>query len=167
MTSGSDAGFRLTGRKVFLIFLAFFGTIFAADAFLLTSALRTWSGLEVRSPYQAGQRYNAELAGAREQEARGWTMDLDVRRAGDEEADVTAIARDRSGRPITGLAGRASLERPTDKRFDRAAGLVETERGTYRAVIEGALRGQWDLVVDFSDQHGERLFRRRSRVILP
>ena len=56
---GRETGFRLTGRKVLLIFLAFFGTIFAADIFLLTSALRTWSGLEERSAYSAGKRYNA------------------------------------------------------------------------------------------------------------
>ena len=164
--AGPDTGFRLTGRKVFVIFLAFFGTIFAADTFLLTSALRTWSGLEERSAYSAGKRYNAELTVAREQAARGWSLDVQARRAGGEEAALVVVARDRAGQPLTGLAARASFERPTDKRLDRRADLVETERGTYRGTLDGVAPGQWELVIDLSDG-GERLHRRRSRLVLP
>ncbi len=159
-------GFRLTGRKVFLIFAAFFGTIAAADTFLITSAIRTWSGLEERSPYAAGKRYNAELNVAREQDARGWTVDLDTRRTGGNGLSLTVRGRDRDGAPLGGLAARVSVERPTDKRLDRAADLIETAPGTYLAVIDHVPPGQWDIVVDLS-QGGERLHRRRSRLLLP
>ena len=164
--NGPDTGFRLTGRKVFLIFVLFFGTIAAADTFLLTSALRTWSGLEERSPYAAGKRYNAEFNGAREQQARGWAVEVDATRVDSDALAITAGARDRARRPLTGLSARVSVERPTDKRLDRAADLVETSQGIYAAVIDRVPPGQWDLVVDLT-LNGERLHRRRSRLILP
>ena len=50
----------LTGRKMFVIFACFFGTIATADAFLITSAVRTWSGTEANSAYKAGQLYNGQ-----------------------------------------------------------------------------------------------------------
>lgn len=164
--AGPDTGFRLTGRKVFVIFLAFFGTIFAADTFLLTSALRTWSGLEERSAYAAGKRYNAEFAIARAQEARGWSLDVQAKRSGPDGASLTVVARDRAGQPLTGLAAHASFERPTDKRLDRGIDLVETGQGTYRATLDGVAGGQWELVIDLMEG-GERLHRRRSRLVLP
>ncbi len=45
--------FRLTGRHVLLAFVGFFATIAAADAVLVSSALRTFTGLEAASPYHA------------------------------------------------------------------------------------------------------------------
>jgi len=163
---GHDAGFRLTGRKVLLIFLAFFGTIFAADTFLLTSALRTWSGLEERSAYSAGKRYDAEFAAARAQDARGWSLDVQAKRLGADEASLIVVVQDRAGQPLGGLAAHASFQRPTDKRLDRAIDLVETGAGTYRATLDGVSPGQWELVIDLA-QGGERLHRRRSRLVLP
>ncbi len=62
---------------------AFFGTIASADAVLVVSAVRTWSGTEATSAYKAGQLYNSELALARAQDARGWICSLrDRARAG-------------------------------------------------------------------------------------
>jgi nitrogen fixation protein FixH len=157
---------RLTGRKVFLMFLAFFGTIAAADALLVTSALRTWSGLEVRSPYEAGRHYDSEIGEAREQAARGWAVEWDARRVGGDALTVTVTARDRTGSPLHGLVGRASVERPTDKRLDRGGALAETSPGTYGGTISGVPAGQWDLVIDLFAQ-GKRLHRRRARLLLP
>jgi nitrogen fixation protein FixH len=136
----------LTGRKMFAIFACFFGTIATADAFLITSAVRTWSGTEANSAYKAGQLYNSEFARAQAQEARGWRLDPVAIR----EADGTV---------------HASLERPTDKRGDRALDLTEAEPGTYAAVAHNLAPGQWDLVVDVV-QDGERAYRRKTRVVL-
>lgn len=161
--SPSKAG--LTGRKVFAIFAAFFGTIASADAFLVTSAFRTWSGLEEPSPYRASQRYNAELERARAQNARGWTLDGAVAREGRTGAAVTISLRGADAAPLTGRSVRARLERPTDKRADRAVAVVETTPGLHVGHVPAVPAGQWELVVEVLDGDGVA-FRRKHRVIL-
>jgi len=165
MTTASSSPRGLTGRKVFLMLAAFFGTVASADAFLLVSAVQTWSGTDATSPYKAGQLYNGELALARSQDARGWTLTIGAEREPDGAVRITAEAKDVNGAALTGRELGAVLERPTDKRADRKAALVEGSAGSYVAVIEDVAPGQWDLVVDVLDG-GEREFRRRVRVVL-
>ncbi|MEL6061441.1 MULTISPECIES: FixH family protein [unclassified Methylobacterium] len=156
---------RLTGRKVLAILVAFFGTVATADTILLVSATRTWSGLEVASPYRAGQLYNAELARAREQDALGWHLDASAARNPAAVATVTVSLSDGAARPLRGKALQARLERPTDKRQDVAVDLVEVAAGTYTARAEPVARGQWDLVVEVAGADGVA-FRRRHRIVL-
>ena len=155
----------LTGRRMFLIFAAFFGTVASADAFLITSAVRTWSGTEATSPYKAGQLYNGELARARAQDARGWTLTPTAVRDADGSVRVEVALRDRAGAPLMGEVVTATLERPTDKRADRSLDLSEAVPGSYAAVVHDVAPGQWDLVVDVL-QGNDRTFRRKTRVVL-
>jgi nitrogen fixation protein FixH len=163
----SPAPGRLTGRKVLAILLAFYGTVAAADAVLFVSATRTWSGLEVASPYRAGQLYNEELRHAREQDALGWRLDLSAVRlpSAAEAATVTVILADDGGKPLRGKALHARFERPTDKRRDVDVDLVEVSAGTYAARAEPVSRGQWDLVVEVAGSDRTTL-RRKRRVVL-
>ncbi|GJD54459.1 hypothetical protein MTDSW087_02434 [Methylobacterium dankookense] len=150
---------------MFAIFAAFFGTIACADAVLVTSALRTWSGLEEPSPYRASQRYNAELRAARAQSARGWTLASTAVREGRADAALSVTLRDGAGAPLEGRSLRARLERPADKRADLSVALAPAGRGTYAGRLAGVASGQWDLVVEVVE--AERLaFRRRHRIIL-
>ncbi|TGD98369.1 FixH family protein [Methylobacterium nonmethylotrophicum] len=156
---------QLTGRKVLMIFVAFFGTIASADAFLVTSAFRTWSGLDEPSPYQASQRYNAELRRAAEQDALGWSLVATAVRNPVAVASINVTVADGAGRPVRGQALQARLERPTDKRQDLRVGLIEVGAGTYAARAEPVARGQWDLVVEVVGAKGVA-FRRRHRIVL-
>ncbi|BAQ49265.1 predicted integral membrane protein linked to a cation pump (plasmid) [Methylobacterium aquaticum] len=156
---------RLTGRKVLMIFVAFFGTVASADAFLVTSAFRTWSGLDEPSPYQASQRYNAELRRAAEQEVLGWRLDATAVRNPAAVASINVTVADDGGRPVRGQSLRARLERPTDKRQDLSVELNEVGAGTYEARAEPVARGQWDLVVEAVGPKGVA-FRRRHRIVL-
>lgn len=155
----------LTGRKVALIFGCFFGTIVAADTFLVTSAIRTWSGTEATSAYKAGQLYNGELALARSQAARGWSLAMVAEREADGAVRLTVDARDGTGGPLAGRTLSVALQRPTDQREDRKVTLVEGVAGVYVAVLDGIAPGQWDLVADVVEG-GERVFRRRTRTVL-
>ncbi|MEE7491564.1 FixH family protein [Methylobacterium oryzae] len=159
------AGIRLTGRTILAIFAAFFGTVACADAVLVGSALRTWSGLEEPSPYQASQRYNAELLRSRQQDALGWHLTASAARLPAAAASITVTLADDAGHPLRGRTIRARLERPTDKRKDRRADLAEVGAGTYAARAESVERGQWDLVVEVVEGDGVA-FRRRHRVVL-
>ncbi|MFE1602751.1 FixH family protein [Methylobacterium sp. ID0610] len=160
----APAGRPLTGRHVLLIFVAFFGIIAIANAFLVTTALRTWSGLEERSPYHAGQVYNAEIRRARAQEARGWHLASAVTREGS-DAVITVRLTDRNEAPLSGVSVQARFERPTDRRQDVVLPLAATGRGSYAARAEALPPGQWTLVVDVAEG-GERVFRRHGRVVL-
>jgi nitrogen fixation protein FixH len=174
MASGSTAAHPtappptgLTGRKVALIFALFFGTIFTADGLLLVSALRTYTGAETSSAYKAGQLYNQEIALARAQAGRGWRLESTVERDG-ADARITVEARDGEGEGLPGRLVRAVLQRPTDKRSDTPPLELRDWRspGRYEAVMERVAPGQWDLVVDVLEG-GERVFRRKVRVLLP
>jgi nitrogen fixation protein FixH len=157
---------RLTGRKVGLIFAAFFGTIFCADTFLIVSAVSTYTGAETTSAYKAGQLYNAEIALARAQAARGWTLEPRLERAADGRIRVTVAAADREGRALAGRSLVLALQRPTDRRDDRAAvPLREEAPGFYAANVGDVAPGQWDLVADVLEGE-ERVHRRKARTVL-
>ncbi len=165
MSAAAPARFVLTGRKVAWIFVLFFGTVASADAVLVVSAVRTWSGAETTSAYKAGQLYNREIALARAQEARGWTVQSTVARRPDGAALFSVELRDPSGRPLPGRTLDATLQRPADKRGDRVLVLREASPGTYAGVADGIAAGQWDLVVDVVEGD-ERAYRRKTRVVL-
>src|SRR5688572_14573558 len=118
MTATANASGGLTGRKVFFILACFFGTIASADAVLVISAVRTWSGTEATSAYKAGQLYNSELALARSQDARGWSLALKTERESDGAVRLAAEVRDASGEALGGRKLTAVLQRPIDQRGD-------------------------------------------------
>jgi nitrogen fixation protein FixH len=161
-----DSQRGLTGRKVALIFVTFFGTIASADAFLIFSAVTTWSGTDATSAYKAGQLYNSEFALARSQNASGWTVSAGAQRRDGGRVHVSARAQDLSGSVVSGRTVTAILQRPTDQREDKRTNLIEESAGTYAAIVDAVSPGQWDLVVDILEGD-TRVFRRRSRVLLP
>jgi nitrogen fixation protein FixH len=161
-----ESSHGLTGRRVFLILAAFFGTIASADAFLIVAAVRTHTGTEATSAYQAGQLFNGEIKVAREHAARGWRLDMEAERNPDGRgATVVVEGRGDGGAALAGHTLAAVLQRPTDKREDRAVPLTEVAPGRYAGSVAELAPGQWDLVVDVLE--GESwVFRRKARVVL-
>jgi nitrogen fixation protein FixH len=155
----------LTGTKVFLMLVAFFGLVIGVNVTMMKLAIATLPGTEVDSAYSAGLSYEKEIVAAREQAARKWQVEARVQRQGDGVAMVRLEARDASGRPMTGLTFKGTLERPTDKRADLAVELSEVGSGVYRGTAGVVAAGQWDLVIE-ADARGQRLFQSRNRVIL-
>lgn len=153
----------LTGRTVLICLIAFFGVIATVNAIMIRAAVSTFGGVETGSSYQAGLKFKQEMDAAREQEARHWQVQANVRAAEDRTL-VEIDARDAAGKPIAGLEATASLHRPTSRREDLAVALNEGTAGHFRGTAPGAA-GQWDLVIELS-RGGERLFRSRNRVVL-
>ena len=155
---------RLTGWHVLSILLAFFGTIAVADAVLVYSALRSWTGAVTTSAYRAGQLYNGELAQAHAQATLGWQVEARAERRPDDTVQVSVAARDQAGRPLTGVTWSAILQRPTSQRDDR---VVSLRQGAYAhvAIMSGVAPGQWDLVIEGS-RNGERAYRSKTRLVL-
>lgn len=154
-----------TGLKALLAFVGFFAVTFSANGALVYYALSTFSGEQEASPYEHGLAYDTDIGAAREQDARRWRVSVDALRShpGD-PALIDVKMQDADDRPLQGLAVKATMEYPADKKLDRQAILSEAVPGEYRA--DAPLpAGQWDLVIEAS-RGGERLFRSRNRIVL-
>lgn len=155
----------LTGTKVLVMLVAFFGVVIGVNATMMKLAIATLPGTDVDSPYAAGLTYDKEISAAHDQAARKWQVNAHVERRADGAAVLQVEARDANGRPMTGLKFGGRLERPTDKRADLAVEFTETGIGIYRGEATAVAPGQWDLVIE-GDARGERVFMSRNRVIL-
>jgi nitrogen fixation protein FixH len=149
---------------VFLMMVAFFGVVIGVNLLMMRLAIQTLPGTEVDSAYSASLAYQKEITTAQAQSARNWKVDARVRRTPDGGATLQVEARDKEGKPMSGLKFQGRFERPTDRRADQPVELAETGIGIYRgsAVIAA---GQWDLVLE-GDAAGRRMFQSKNRVLL-
>ncbi|QOG18082.1 MULTISPECIES: FixH family protein [Bradyrhizobium] len=155
----------LTGTKVFLMLVAFFGLVIGVNVTMMKLAIATLPGTDVDSPYAAGLTYDREISAAHDQAARNWQVSAHIERRADGGATLQVDARDAKGQPVSGLKFGGRLERPTDKRADLAVELPEAGIGIYRGNVAAVAPGQWDLVIE-GEARGTRVFMSRNRVIL-
>lgn len=155
----------LTGRKVFLMLVAFFGVVIGVNMVMMKLAILTLPGTDVDSAYRASLAYENEIAAAHDQNARNWKVDAHIERAPDGGATLEVEARDNQGRPMSGLKFNGRFERPTDRRADQPITLAETGIGIYRGSAPLIAPGQWDLVLE-GDAAGERMFLSKNRLLL-
>ena len=155
----------LTGTKVFLMLVAFFGLVIGVNVTMMKLAIATLPGTDVDSPYAAGLTYDREISAAQDQAARKWQVSAHIERRADGAATLQVDARDAKGQPMSGLKFGGRLERPTDKRADLQVELAEAGIGVYRGNAASVALGQWDLVIE-GEARGTRVFLSRNRVIL-
>jgi nitrogen fixation protein FixH len=155
---------ELTGARVLIWLIAFFGIVFIVNIVMVRAAISTFAGLDTPSSYKAGLMFESEVARAERQQALHWSVDGRLRHdlAGEVVLDVRA--RDAQGKPVAGLSADATLEHPADSRRDHVVHLAKVGAGAFHGEAHGQV-GQWDLVLDFY-RGGERVFRSRSRVDL-
>ncbi|MBV8700252.1 MAG: FixH family protein [Bradyrhizobium sp.] len=159
-------GRPLTGGMVLFMLLAFFGTVISVNVTMMKLAIATLPGTEVDSAYSASIGYEKEIHTAEDQAARDWRVDARIVRGLDGAATLEVAAHDKSGQPLSGLAFKGLLERPTDKRADLAVALSEIGTGVYRGSACAVAPGQWDLVIEGDAAGGERMFLSKNRVML-
>jgi nitrogen fixation protein FixH len=155
----------LTGPKVLLMLVAFFGVVFGVNFLMMKLAIDTLPGTEVDSAYSASMAYENEIGAARDQNTRNWKVDAHIQRGPDGGATLEVEARDGSGKPMSGLKFQGRFERPTDRRADLPVALSETGIGIYRGSAPLIAAGQWDLVLE-GDAAGQRMFLSKNRVLL-
>lgn len=154
---------EVTGRTVLLVFIAFFGVVFAVNAIMVHAATTTFGGAETASSYKAGLAFRQETDAARAQDARGWNVQASLTRQSSDDVIIEATVRDAGGNNPVRLTAVARLAHPADARRDQIVALEESG-GRFRGVTDLA-PGQWDLIVDFS-RDGERAFRSKSRIMV-
>ena len=155
----------LTGRKVLAMLITFFGVVIGVNVTMAKLAIKTLPGTEVDSAYTASLGYEKEILAARDQSARNWKVDAHIERLAGGAALLQVEARDRDGRPVTGLKFQGRFERPTDKRADLAIALAEVGTGIVRGRLDAVAPGQWDLVLEGDNASG-RMFLSKNRVLL-
>ncbi len=160
--TGERPGFRVTGRMVLLTFIGFFAVVASVNAFMITQAVRTFSGVETENAYKAGLAFNQSIAAASAQDARGWGVEI-ARRAPD-STDFTVTVRDRAGRSVTGVSLEATLQHPNDRRRDRPLAVVALGSGLFQAQAAPEA-GIWDVVIVLHEGDTE-LFRSRNRIVV-
>lgn len=130
---------ELTGKHVFLICLAFFGVMLAANSIFVVCALTTLGGGEGGKAYQKGLDYNRVIEAAKAQDALGWSHAISAGMGG----RVSVTLKDASGAPLSGLAIDGEIARPVDDRFTRPLAFSETGPGVYAAEAGGLDAGNW------------------------
>ena len=158
------AGRPLTGRKVLLILMAFFGTIFLVNGLMLHYAIVSFPGVVEPDAYEHGLAWDQDISAAHRQEALGWKVSGSFARTGAGTAEVTFLVRDRSGAPVSGLAVSCQLEFPADRQHDHKLALAEGAPGEYRGLVD-AREGGWKLDI-IATKDGERVFRSLNRITL-
>ncbi|SIR17085.1 FixH family protein [Bosea sp. (in: a-proteobacteria)] len=156
--------FEVTGRLVLGSLVGFFLVVAGVNATMMTFAIRTMPGLDVKSAYESSQRFNSEFDRMRTQDQRGWQAEGTARRQG-EGAVISLRLRDRLGAPITGLAVEAALDHPATHALDRQATLRETAPGTYTASLDAVHAGRWHLAIT-ATRAGETVFVSQNRIVL-
>lgn len=155
---------RLTGFKVLLILVAFFGVVFATNGYMMYVAIDTFPGLATASSYEAGRRFPADIAAAEAQKAAGWKVDLVARRSSDGNAQLSFAPRNAEGYPVTNLAVTAHLVRPATTEGEALVTLVEAETGVYRARTPVG-PGVYEIELVADGPSGS--FRSNNRVVFP
>ncbi len=156
---------ELTGTHVLIIIIAFFGTIFTMNGFLVYFASSSWTGLEVKDPYGKGLKYNTKLAAVQNQNLRGWSMSLDQENLASGEIVLMAKPKDNKGQGLSQLDIMVEFRRPTHEGLDRSFALLETEPGSYQGQITNMPLGKWYLLVT-AKQDKEVMYKSKNVLIL-
>jgi nitrogen fixation protein FixH len=155
---------ELTGGKVLLWLVAFFGLVFAVNGVLVQAAISTFGGVETLSSYKAGLQFERELGLVERQDALHWQVSGTLARDSAGVAVLDLSARDAQGAPLAGLTAEVRLAHPADDRLDHVIAVRSVAAGVFHGAAE-AQAGQWELIVDLY-RGDQRVFRSRSRVSL-
>jgi nitrogen fixation protein FixH len=156
---------ELTGKHVLIIFLVFFGVIFAVNGFMIYKSQSTWNGLETEDAYRKGLKYNQQLSELHEQNERGWIMDVKREELPGDIMRFTAMPKDHNQQTLTLLDLSLELKRPTHEGMDRVFPLKETALGVYTGETQALPKGKWYLLVT-ARRKDEILYRSRNELYL-
>lgn len=165
MTARTSGRVReLTGFKVLLMLLAFFGTIGTVNAVMVHYAVSTFGGVETENAYTAGLHYQAAIDGAARQGRLGWNVATELKPLADGGTELKLRPVDAAGKAVTGLDVGATLRHMADSRLDEPLVFIETAPGLYVATANAG-RGLRELDIELR-RNGDTLFRSLNRLVL-
>lgn len=129
-----------------------------ACAVLVWFATRPDAPRPIPEYYETAQSWDADSAVEEASRELGWTVQYelpaDIPHYRGMARPVDVIVADRSGHPVSGLAGRLLAIRPSDTRLNQQGNLVEVPRqpGRYRTLVRLDGPGAWDLRIEAMQQ---------------
>jgi nitrogen fixation protein FixH len=164
MKSTSSSEFTLTGRHVLAGLLGFFGVVFSVNAWFMTSAISTYSGVVSNEPYRKGLAYNERIAAGERQAELHWETTLDAQRSG----EIAFAATGPDGRPITQLVITGTIGRPATQVSDQRMTFREQTPGRYSASVAPLDDGTWLIALEARRDSANNpiLYRMRKRLWL-
>jgi len=142
----------LTGRSVLFWLGAFFGLIFATNAYFITVSVKTFRGEDEQKPYLQGVEYNDTLARRAVQRRIGWRASVSAARLDSGLVRISVGLTQADGQPETNTTLHGELRHPADENKDRELTLKETRPGLYQADLSGVASGSWDVLVGNADK---------------
>lgn len=133
---------KLTGKHVLIWVLSFFGVMLVANGFFVYYANTSWPGVEVKSSYNVSQNYNQIIKEAKQQDARAWTLNTDLKRS---KNDVFLVvqAKDKIGNALLDLDLKSEIGRTITETFDRTVELKPYGEGVYKVNLGSLDPGRW------------------------
>lgn len=134
----------LTGRKVLMMFVAFFGVIIAVNLYMASQAIGTFPGMDVKNSYIASQTFDDDRQA---QTALGWNVTVTYV-AGELQVAVLNDA----GAPADVAKFDALVGRPTHVRDDQTPEFQQ-RGGVFKAPVTLA-KGLWNLRLNATSLDG-------------
>jgi nitrogen fixation protein FixH len=138
---------QLTGGRVLLLLVAFFGVVIAVNVAFIVEAVGTFRGEDQQDPYLQGIDYNRTIARRELQAKLGWRATIDGERDAEGVATLTVTLHRPDGTPINGLKLGGILRHPVDQHRDRVLVFAEAAPGRYETRVAHVTAGAWDAIV--------------------
>lgn len=144
----------MTGKRVALYFVVFFGFIAAVNGVMMTYAIRTHSGTVTDHPYEKGLAYNKVVEAQEKQEALGWKGTIDYKNGA-----LHFTLHDKSAQLLEWQKAVATITRPTQSGLDFTVELNGTE-----TPVKFPVNGIWNIRIDavVGDTH----FQQSKRIVV-
>jgi len=146
---------KMTGRKVFFIFVGCFSVVIAANLALLFAAIGSWPGLEAKNAYAESLGFDDRQ---KAQAALNWVADVAY-----ETGDVVLRVRNGAGKPVYFQSLKAVVGMATYDRADQALEFSQFQ-DSYRGPVALA-PGNWQLQIVAIGLEGEKFRQRLSLVV--
>lgn len=148
----------ITGRHMLVMFVAFFGVVFAVNMFMATVAIRSWTGLVVENSYVASQHFNNDVAALKKSAELGITHRLHI-----ERGRLLLLLQDADGKPVDADNVQIQFERPFGATREQNLAAAHVSPGQYEASATLAA-GIWNGLLS-AQLSGDKLWRQPFRLI--
>ena len=129
------------------VFVGAFVVIIAVNGIMIGFALTSWTGLETRNHYRAGNNYNAALAGAERQAELGWQNALRFVPAGPGGVSgrLEVTFTEKQGAAITDARMKVRLIRASKDALDQELTMFHQGNGLYVSAVDFPAKGKWQV----------------------
>lgn len=147
-------------------FILFFVALAGLEAWFVTLANRTFSGVVTDNAYAVGLNYDAVLAQRAAERRLGWATELTFEQQNELAGRLTLAVTNRDGTALDGLEVRATAERMTRFPQIQTVDFRRQRAGIYAGDLKVPLAGRWFVRVKV-EQDGRSVHMIKEVDVLP